>query len=137
MVGSSGSSPADDRLGIRDGTARYNHPSDEGRVDDWVATFTDDGTFESTLLGTFTGPEALAGFGRDYSNAFSGRHCTTDWVIDLDGDEARQRCYLLLVNNAGGDVRVSTTAVYEDRLRRTPDGWRFVHRRVVPDTALH
>jgi len=126
----------EDQLAIRELTARYNYAIDEGRVDDWVATFTPDGTFESTLLGKHTGVEALRKFAEGYSGAFTGRHCTTDFVVDLDGDEAKQRCYLILVNNAGTPV-VGVTAVYEDVLRRTGDGWRFVHRKVVPDTALH
>ena len=125
-----------DKLAIRELSARYNFAIDEGRVDEWVATFTEGGTFESSLLGTHTGQAALREFGKGYSAAFNGRHCTTDHVVDVDGDRARQRCYLVLVNNEGGS-RVSTTAVYEDDLERTPEGWRFVHRRVVPDTALH
>jgi ketosteroid isomerase-like protein len=125
-----------DKIAIRELTARYNYAIDDGRVDEWVATFTEDGTFESSLLGKHTGKEALRAFGEGYSAAFTGRHCTTDHVVDLDGDRARQRCYLVLVNNDGGS-RVSTTAVYEDELRRTPNGWRFTNRRVVPDTELH
>ena len=126
----------EDQLAIRELTARYNYAIDEGRVDDWVATFVPDGTFESTALGTFTGAEALRGFAEGYSAAFTGRHCTTDFVVEVDGDDARQRCYLILVNNAATPV-VGVTAVYEDELRRTPHGWRFVHRKVVPDTAIH
>lgn len=125
-----------DSIAIRELSARYNFAIDEGRVEEWAATFAEGGTFESALLGTHTGSEALLEFGKGYSAAFTGRHCTTDHVVDLDGDRAHQRCYLVLVNNDGG-CRVSTTAVYEDDLVRTADGWRFVHRRVVPDTALH
>ena len=125
-----------DQLAIRDLTARYNFAIDEGRVADWVDTFVEDGIFESALLGKHAGREALRTFGEGYSAAFNGRHCTTDHVVDLDGDRARQRCYLVLVNNEGGS-RVSTTAVYEDDLVRTPRGWRFAHRRIAPDTAPH
>ena len=125
-----------DQLEIRELVARYNYAIDEGRADDWVATFVPDGTFESTALGKHTGPAALHAFATGYSAAVTGRHCTTDFVIDLDGDEARARCYLVLINNAGTPA-VSVTAVYDDVLRRTADGWRFVHRKVTPDTAIH
>ena len=125
-----------DQLEIRELVARYNYAIDEGRPDDWVATFVPDGTFESTALGKHTGPAALHAFATGYSAAVTGRHCTTDFVIDLDGDEARARCYLVLINNAGTPA-VSVTAVYDDVLRRTADGWRFVHRKVTPDTAIH
>ena len=125
-----------DQLAIRDLTARYNFAIDEGRVEDWVATFVPDGTFASALLGAHTGPEGLTAFAQGYTAAFTGRHCTTDHIIEVDGDRATQRCYLVLINNDGG-TRVSTTAIYEDELQRTPDGWRFVVRRIAPDTALH
>ncbi len=125
-----------DQLAIRDLTARYNFAIDAGQIEDWVATFVEQGTFASALLGEHTGPEGLTEFAKGYSAAFTGRHCTTDHIIELDGDRATQRCYLVLVNNDGGS-RVSTTAIYEDELERTPAGWRFVIRRIAPDTALH
>jgi hypothetical protein len=126
----------EDQLAIRELVARYNYAIDEGRPDEWVATFVPDGTFESSALGTHTGADALLAFAHGYIAAFTGRHCTSDFVIDVDGDEARSRCYLIAVNNAAAPI-ISTTAVYEDVLRRTPDGWRFVHRKVAPDTAIH
>jgi len=126
----------EDQLAIRELATRYNHAIDDGRAEDWVATFVPDGTFESTALGVHTGIEALRAFAAGYIAAFTGRHCTSDHVVEVDGDEARSRCYLILVNNASAPI-VSTTAVYDDVLRRTPDGWRFVHRRVAPDTAIH
>ncbi len=126
----------DDQLAIRELVARYNYAIDEGRPEEWVATFVPDGTFESAALGKHTGPEALLAFAKGYIAAFTGRHCTSDFVVEVDGDDARSRCYLIVVNNAAAPI-VSTTAVYEDVLRRTSDGWRFVHRRVVPDTAIH
>ena len=125
-----------DQLAIRELVARYNYAIDEGRPDEWVATFVPDGTFESSALGTHTGADALLAFAKGYIAAVTGRHCTSDFVIDVDGDDARSRCYLIAVNNAAVPI-ISTTAVYEDVLRRTPDGWRFVHRKVAPDTAIH
>ena len=125
-----------DQLAIRELVARYNYAIDEGRPEEWVATFVPEGTFESSALGTHTGTDALLNFAHGYIAAFTGRHCTSDFVIDVDGDDARSRCYLIAVNNAAAPI-ISTTAVYEDVLRRTPDGWRFVHRKVSPDTAIH
>jgi hypothetical protein len=43
---------------------------------------------------------------------------------------------LILVNNAATPA-IEVTAVYEDVLRRTTDGWRFVYRKVTPDAAIH
>ena len=126
----------EDQFAIRELVARYNYAIDEGRAEEWVTTFVPDGTFESSALGTHTGAEALLAFAKGYISAVSGRHCTSDFVVEVDGDDARSRCYLIAVSNAAAPI-VSTTAVYEDVLRRTPDGWRFVHRKVTPDTAIH
>src|SRR5215475_14004571 len=89
-----------DQLAIRELVARYNYAIDEGRPDEWVATFVPDGTFESSVLGTHTGADALLAFAHGYIAAFTGRHCTSDFVVDVDGDDARSRCYLIAVNNA-------------------------------------
>jgi ketosteroid isomerase-like protein len=126
----------EDQLAIRELTARYNYAIDEGRADEWVATFVPDGTFHSTALGKHTGTDALREFATGYSAAFTGRHCTTDYVVEVNGDDAKQRCYLIVVNNAATPA-IGVTAVYEDVLRRTADGWRFVYRKVTPDTAIH
>lgn len=126
----------EDQLAIRELVARYNYAIDEGRPEEWVATFVPDGTFESAALGSHTGADALLAFATGYIAAVTGRHCTTDFVVDVDGDDARSRCYLIAVNNSTAPT-VSTTAVYDDVLRRTPEGWRFVHRKVTPDTAIH
>jgi hypothetical protein len=125
-----------DQLEIRELVARYNYAIDEGRPEEWVATFVPDGTFESTALGTHSGPQGLHDFAVGYIAAFTGRHCTSDFTVDIDGDDARSRCYLIAVNNAG-PPSILATAVYDDVLRRTADGWRFVHRKVAPDTAIH
>ena len=125
-----------DQLEIRELVARYNYAIDEGRPEEWVATFVPDGTFESTLLGKHTGPEALHAFVTGYIAAVNGRHCTSDFTVEIDGDDARSCCYLIAVNNAAAPI-ISATAVYDDILRRTPDGWRFVHRKVAADTAIH
>ncbi len=126
----------EDQFAIRELVARYNYAIDEGRPEEWVATFVPDGTFESSALGTHSGADALLAFAKGYIAAFNGRHCTSDFVIEVDGDDARSRCYLIAVNNSAAPI-ISATAVYEDILKRTPEGWRFVHRKVAPDTAIH
>lgn len=129
-------SQVEDELAIRALTARYNFAIDEGRAEEWADTFTPGGTFESSLLGASTGREALIAFVEGFSTQMKARHLTTDAIVEVDGDRAHQRCYLLFVDITGGAARLSTTGVYEDDLIRTPDGWRFTHRRITPDTAL-
>ena len=126
----------EDQLAIRELVARYNYAIDEKRPEDWVATFVSEGTFESTALGAHSGTNALLEFANGYIAAFEGRHVTSDFVVTVDGDDATARCYLIAVNAKTTPPSILTTAVYDDVLRRTTDGWRFVHRKVTPDTAF-
>jgi hypothetical protein len=135
-VGSDALQRVEDQLAIRELVARYNYAIDEERPEEWVGTFVADGTFESTALGTHTGADALLVFAKGYIAAFEGRHVTSDFVVTVDGDEATARCYLVAVNAKTTPPSILTTAVYDDVLRRTPDGWRFVHRKVTPDSTF-
>lgn len=54
------------------------------------------------------------------------RHVVVNEVVELDGDQAHSRAYLLLF--AGTPPALAMTGTYEDTLRRTPDGWRFARR---------
>ena len=114
-----------DQLEIRELVARYNYAIDEGRPEEWVATFVPDGTFESTLLGKHTGPEALHAFVIGYIAAVQ-RAALHERLHGRDRRRRRRgsRCYLIAVNNAAAPI-ISATAVYDDILRRTP-GWLAV-----------
>lgn len=135
-MGSDALQRVEDQLAIRELVARYNYAIDEERPDEWVGTFVADGTFESTALGTHRGSEALLEFAKGYIAAFEGRHVTSDFVVTVDGDDATARCYLIAVNAKTSPPSILTTAVYDDVLRRTSDGWRFVHRTVTPDSVF-
>jgi hypothetical protein len=129
-------SGVEDELAIRALTARYNFAIAEGRAEEWADTFVEEGIFESSLLGRSTGRAALIDFARGFATQMKARPMTTDAIVEVNGDTAHQRCCLLFVDIGGGTARLSTTGVYEDDLVRTPDGWRFTHRRITPDTAL-
>ena len=135
-MGSDALQRLEDQLAIRELVARYNYAIDEERPEEWVATFVSEGTFESTALGAHSGGDALLEFAKGYIAAFEGRHVTSDFVVTVDGDDATARCYLIAVNAKTTPPSILTTAVYDDVLRRMPDGWRFVHRKVTPDTAF-
>ena len=66
-------------------------------------------------------------------------HVISNVEIDLNGDEATSSTYVTAWhwNDDGSDATVRAAdfaliAVYEDELRRTPDGWRISHRRIRP-----
>ncbi len=124
------------KLAIRELTARYNLAIDEGRAEEWADTFVHDGVFESTALGRVAGRAALVEFAQTFSKRFHARHCTTDAIIEVAGDTATQTCYLIFIGVGDGGVRLLNSGVYRDRLRHTAAGWRFVERKVAPDTPV-
>ncbi|MDO9486947.1 MAG: nuclear transport factor 2 family protein, partial [Sphingomonadaceae bacterium] len=62
-----------------------------------------------------------------------GRHLTTDLIIDVDGDEAVMKNYMLYLD-MGPPCEVSMFGVYFDKLVRTPSGWKFKERIFEPHT---
>jgi hypothetical protein len=66
-------------------------------------------------------------------------HVISNVEIDLNGDEATSSTYVTAWhwNDDGSDTTVrpadfALIAVYEDALRRTPEGWRISHRKIRP-----
>jgi ketosteroid isomerase-like protein len=49
-------------------------------------------------------------------------------VVVLDGDAASGRTYLHELGRLGDGRSILSYALYHDRYRRTPEGWRFVER---------
>lgn len=134
-----------DHEDIRQLLARYNHGIDLGDIDMFVATFTSDGAFEVLGLaadlpvgGRHQGAEALRELATRHYGIFQGRSRHWNWnlLIEGDGDEATMTCYLAGYRAGQGDSAVlSSTGIYRDKLRRTPEGWRFSERIVTMDPA--
>jgi hypothetical protein len=129
-------SPAD-WIEIRELTARFNRAFDDGDGAGFADTFTADGTLEFSGGGfSSTGHEALTAFvaGSAYGNV----HITTDPIIEVDGDRARQRCTMLLAWRRKDRSRVvfQLTGRYDDELERTASGWRFRRRVAELDKAV-
>lgn len=122
---------AADRDAIRDLLARYTYNGDRGRVAELAACFTDKGVLEFPGDSP-AGPEAIAASlssgTRDPRLTFV-RHHITNPLIAIEGDSATARSYFTVHSNFGPDH----SGTYDDRLVRTPQGWRFAHRRVRID----
>jgi len=102
---------------------------------DWdavAAMFTEDGKFVRPAGGDPIG-------GREAIKAsFASRpprkscHLVTNIVVDVTSEsEASARCSMLLYTApAGADTAVGPALIggFRDRLRRTPEGWRFAER---------
>lgn len=111
---------------IRQLTARYNRASDEVDVETWLDCFTVDGSFtRSNADRSYRGREEL----RELLTTFpvKGRHLATDFIIDVDGNTARQSCYLIFLDRQGG-FSVNMFGTYDDRLVRECGRWRFASR---------
>jgi len=130
-----------DRTRIRELTARYNRCFDDGDVDGFAATFTEDGVME--VLGGFTvsGRAGLAEMCR--RTPYGVVHVTADATVEVDGDRAIQDMTILVLARPKPDAapaeRISAlqrSGRYHDELVRTADGWRFSRRTVSLDGGI-
>jgi ketosteroid isomerase-like protein len=129
----------EDRIAIRELTARYNHAFDDVDTEAFVNTFTEDGVFQLDTDGLVTaGRERLAAMSQVVNHG--PVHMTTDPVIEIDGDRATQVCSLALGGRTRerepGSATYLTSGRYYDELVRTPEGWLFSKRLWVPDAFL-
>lgn len=59
------------------------------------------------------------------------QHMVGNHQVTVDGDEGTHRCHLQsqhVLESAEGGVNYIVGGYYEDRVVRTPDGWRIAHR---------
>ncbi|HEX3962982.1 MAG TPA: nuclear transport factor 2 family protein [Trebonia sp.] len=111
---------------IRQLTARYNRASDEGDLADWLACYAPNATFtRSNAERSYAGPEELRLLLLETTVA--ARHVTTDFVIEVDGDTARQTCYLMFLDRRR-QFAVSMFGTYHDKLVKSDGRWRFQAR---------
>ena len=75
----------EDRDAIRDLMARYALYIDAGRVDEWLALFAEDGTFDTGLGDPLVGHAALRTFAESMTPG-TLHHMFMDHVIDVDGN---------------------------------------------------
>lgn len=122
---------------IRDLMTRYCLSIDAGRYDEWVECFTEDGIFDSPILGRWQGKRALRQFTEKYrawTGAAQPRHCVMNILITLNGSQATSECYLLMTHAAEGKTELIISGRYEDHLEKVGDKWLFKERKVCPDT---
>jgi pimeloyl-ACP methyl ester carboxylesterase len=126
-------STVDDIEAIKQLVARYNLAFDYGDVDGYLATWTEDGLFHrSNALRSYRGHDEL----RELITTFpvQGRHVSTNFVIDVDGDRATASSYLLYLSADG--YQPVMFGVYSDELVRGGSGWQFAARRLQVDAGI-
>ena len=128
---------ADDYIEIQQLYANYAHALDKGEGERFAATFAKDGEFtggrgpgRATEQRTpRTGTEALTQMG----SRSGTRHFTANLVITPTAEGAKGSCYLLLYNARTVPPSFVETAIYDDTLVKTAQGWRFKKRVVWRD----
>ena len=119
----------EDHVAISALFARYCLTLDVHDVDGWVDLYLADARYE--VYGrSWDGHEGLR---KMSAGAPHGLHLGGPPVVEMDGtDRARVTRNLLFLEQQTG---VSRSAVYEDELRRTGDGWRIACTRCQLITA--
>ncbi len=121
--------------------ARHLQLLDDGDVDEWAATCTDDCAF---LLPGMTEPvrgrQALAAAVRKVREELAAKgerqrhlHVMTTVTPREDGTFRARSYGLVISTQRGGDPRLHRMCVCEDVLVRTADGWQVQSRRVTRD----
>ena len=105
---------------------------------DWAGldvVFTEDATAHFQGIGHFDGRAAIAELVSSVLSATAAtQHLLANIVIELDGNEAHSKCYLQALHTGKGPFEGKAMTVwgeYRDQLRRTPAGWRIVHRELA------
>jgi hypothetical protein len=120
---------------VRQVIAAYAEACDEARLEDWRATFLDDGVLETAEV-VYRGGEIdllmttrVATKLRERAEGRRTRHHLTTQRITPDADDAAHACtYFQLVRNG----EIEEAGLYRDRLRRDDAGvWRLAHRVVT------
>jgi hypothetical protein len=124
---------ADDYVEIQQLYANYAHALDKGEGERFASTFVLDGEFTGGR-GPGRGSEvrsqdALLKMG----SRGGGRHFTANLVITPTPEGAKGSVYLLLFNERSIPATIVETAIYDDVLVKTPQGWRFKKRVVWRD----
>ncbi len=121
-----------DERAIRNVALRYCRALD---TKDWPLlddVFLPDATAELGVPTTLEGIEAIRARIRGaLEHLDDSQHLVGNHEIDVDGDTATHRCYLQAQHvraAATGGPNYIVAGRYEDRLVRTPDGWRIRHR---------
>ena len=106
-----------DNLEIRQLVAKYNRAFDYRDPEAWVDTFAADGTFSMRGKQLAAGREALLAFAKKMIPTMKVKHCTTDAIVEVNGNNATHDAYLILVDT-GEKVNVVNSGRYLDTLAK-------------------
>ncbi len=121
-----------EKLAIQELFARYAHAIDDLNPEAWVECFTPDGVFQ---VGTraMRGQTALRGYADVHIEEIRCRHMMTNFLYEVNGDEATGQCSMLATLATAGGYKIFAQGRYVDRLVKHEGAWRIAHRKVETD----
>ena len=120
-----------DRLAISDVLVRYATALDSRDWELWRTCFTEDAVLDYETSGVFDREGFVAYASKALTFAVT-QHYVVNHVVELDGDRARSRSYVLAQHVYAADGALfSLGGVYDDELVRTLDGWRVARRHLT------
>jgi len=119
--------------------ARYNYAIDHNDFRGWADCFAPEGVFDG-MIGRYATHQELDRFTADVQKLTATtpnlRHYVTNIQTEVDGDEARSRCFLLMTSTTKeGGSKVVIAGEYEDKLVKRGGKWLFTERKVRMDGA--
>ena len=126
-------SSLEDREQIRELLATYCFHSDSGDADAFVSLFTDDAVLDLGNFGVYRGKATLLeAQRRKGGKPTKVRHLTTNILIELQGDTAETRSYVVALEVGDAAPKPIFAGHYYDTVVRQNGGWRFKVRRARP-----
>jgi uncharacterized protein (TIGR02246 family) len=136
----------EDKLAIQEVIARYSYTYDSQDAEGFAQLFVEDGVFEvfvpdkTIAVVRLQSRTAIRAWAAQRLHArrghFTSRHYQSGTLFDmLTADVARTRTMVLVTHQGRTDAapRPTLSGVYHDHWRRTPTGWRLVHRAAYVD----
>jgi ketosteroid isomerase-like protein len=123
-----------DRAAIADLLLEFARRLDAGEWEQYAATFASDAVFELPWSERHGRAEIAAAAEADLAHFAAVMHYSTNQVIEIDGDSARSRSYLIGIHVPDASdpgTHADAGGWYDCEYRRTEDGWRFTHVRVT------
>jgi len=124
-----------DKLEIMELAARFEMSLDKEDVENYLATFANDGALQG-FWGIAKGKEELRqGFYAMLDTFARGkRHCSSNALIQGNSDEATMESYLTVFNRE--DLDRGGSAFVKDQVRKIDGKWYIVLRQIDVDPSL-
>lgn len=124
-----------DKLEIMELAARFEMSLDREDVENYLATFAQDGALQG-FWGIAKGKEELRQDFHVMLDTFARgkRHCSSNAIIQGNSDEATMESYLTVVNRA--DLKRAGSAFIKDQVRKIDGKWYLVLRQIEVDPSL-